>query len=84
MTGLVVQTLDNRQQVLLDGPGEIQAGDWLRDLGVLRQVESIEELGAMLGPGVLYILHFVPQPGVEDRALGLAGSTSSITVWREL
>jgi hypothetical protein len=77
-------TFDNRQQLLV-GPGEIRPGDWLRDLGTLRQVESIDTLGVSGGgPGTLYILHFVEQPGVHNRALGLSSSSPShLTIWRE-
>jgi len=79
-----VQTFDNRQQVILADPSEITPGDWLPDLGTLRQVESVDTIGVKIGPGVLYILHFVPQPGIRTMARGYSGGTKNITVWREL
>jgi len=78
-----VHTFDHRQQMLV-APGEISPGDWLHDLGTLRQVESIDTLGVHGGPDALYILHFVEQPGVHNRALGLSGSAPGhLTIWRE-
>jgi hypothetical protein len=78
-----VHTFDHRQQMLVD-PSEIRPGDWLHDLGTLRQVESIDTLGVNGGPGTLYILHFVEQPGVHNRALGLSSSTPThLTIWRK-
>ena len=78
-----VHTFDHRQQMLV-APGEISPGDWLHDLGTLRQVESIDTLGVHGGPDTLYILHFVEQPGVHNRALGLSGSSpGQLTIWRE-
>jgi len=77
-----VHTFDNRQQMLV-GPGEIRPGDWLHDLGTLRQVETIDVIGGKTGPDVVYILHFVEQPGVQNRALGISGSAAShLSVWR--
>lgn len=77
-----VHTFDDRQQMLVD-PNEIRPGDWLHDLGTLRQVESIDTIGGNGGPGTLYILHFVEQPGVHNRALGLSGSApGQLTIWR--
>lgn len=72
-----VHTFDHRQQMLVD-PSEIRPGDWLHDLGTLRQVETIDTLGA------IYILHFVEQPGVQNRALGISGTNANhLTVWRD-
>ena len=78
-----VHTFDNRQQLLVDAC-EIRPGDWLHDLGTLRRVETIDTLGVRAGSGTVYILHFVEQPGVQNRALGISGSsTGKLTVWRE-
>ena len=80
---VTVHTFDGRQQMLVD-TGEIRPGDWLHDLGTLRQVESIDMIGGDGGPGTIYILHFVEQPGVHNRALGLSGSAPGrLTIWRE-
>jgi hypothetical protein len=78
-----VHTFDDRQQMLVD-VAEIRPGDWLHDLGTLRQVEAIDTLGVQAGPGALYILHFFEQPGIQNRALGLSGSAAGkLTVWRQ-
>jgi len=78
-----VHTFDHRKQMLVD-PSEIRPGDWLHDLGTLRQVENIDTLGAKAGSGTIYILHFVEQPGVQNRALGISGTNAShLTIWRD-
>lgn len=79
-----VQPLDGqRHAVLLDDPGQIAAGDWLRDLGTLRQVRVIERLPDVIGSGETLVIRFVSQPGVPDWALGITARTK-VTVWREL
>jgi len=78
----VVQTFDHRQQMIVD-PAEIRLGDWLRDLGALRQVESIDTLSTNTGTGAIYILHFVSQAGVSSKALGISSDATEITIWRE-
>lgn len=78
-----LQTFDGRQQTVLDDPGQIQPGDWLPDLGTLRQVKSVETIDITTGSsGVVHILHFVPQRGVQDLPRGISGSTREVTVWR--
>jgi hypothetical protein len=62
-------------------PHEIRVGDWLRDLGTLRQVESVEDLPSAIDSGRIFVLRFVPVPGVEDLVLGIPG-TVMVTVWR--
>lgn len=79
----VIQTFDHRRQMIVS-PSEIKLGDWLRDLGALRRVESIDMQSTQAGEGMLYILHFVPQAGIGNRALGISSSTDEVTVWREL
>ena len=83
MTAL--QTFDGRQQVVLDHPGQIQPGDWLPDLGTLRQVKSVDTIGVGAGDsaGVVHILHFFPQRGVSNLARGISGGTRELTVWRK-
>jgi hypothetical protein len=64
-------------------PDEIRPGDWLRDLGTLRQAAAVEETPSAISPGRTFIVQFIPQPGVEDRALGIASTVTTVTVWRE-
>jgi hypothetical protein len=75
-----IQAFDNRRQVLVR-PDEIRPGDWLRDLGALRQVESVEEAPSAIGSGRISIVHFVSSPGVEDLELSIPG-TVTVTIWR--
>jgi len=64
-------------------PAEIGPGDWLRDLGTLRQVESVDAIGDVTSPGMIYIIHFVVQPGAANKALGISSRRPSVIVWRE-
>jgi hypothetical protein len=78
-----VQTFDGRRQTILDHPRQIKPGDWFPDLGTLRQVQSVDTIGVKAGkPGVVHILHFVPQHGVKDVVCGISDGTRDITVWR--
>lgn len=78
----MIQTFDNRRQ-LIACPGEIKPGDWLSDLGTLRQVASVDALSLRTGPGMIHILHFEDQPGVANKALGFCTQADLITIWRE-
>ncbi|HTJ66941.1 MAG TPA: hypothetical protein VL551_05370 [Actinospica sp.] len=64
-------------------PREIRPGDWLRDLGTLRQVETVEQSACALTHDRIVVVRFVPQSGVEDLALSLPGTVTAVTVWRE-
>ena len=75
-----VQAFDGRRQVIVR-PDEIRAGDWLRDLGTLRQVESVEDSLSAAGSGRIFVMRFVSVPGVEDLVLSIP-STVTVTVWR--
>lgn len=79
-SGVGIQAFDGRRQVIVR-PGEIRPGDWLRDLGTLRQVESVEALPPATSPGRIFVLRFVSAPGVEDLALGVPESVT-VTIWR--
>lgn len=75
-----IQTFDTRQPVLVD-PGEIRAGDWMRDLGRLRQVKSVERIPVPVALGVL--VRF------GDNADGVWSTLSvpdgvTVTVWRRV
>ena len=75
-----IQAFDGRRQLIVR-PDEIRAGDWLRDLGTLRQVESVEELPSGTGSGRIFVVRFASAPGVEDLALGIPGAVT-VTIWR--
>jgi len=62
-------------------PDEIQPGDWLRDLGTLRHVVSVEKLPAAGSTGPIFVVRFASMPGVENLTLGIP-STITVTVWR--
>ena len=79
MTLQAIQTFDRRRPVSVK-PSEIRPEDWLRDLGTLRQVASVEELSAT-GLGRIIVVRFASVPGIEDLALSIPG-TVAITVWR--
>ena len=82
MTWPTVQTFDARHQRVVP-PAEIRPGDWMRDQGTLRRVESVDAIGIAAGSGLLYIIHFVEQPGVANKALGISSLASPVVVWRE-
>ena len=69
------------RQHALDDPKSIKAGDWLADLGTLRQVEYVDTIGLAVGAGVVHIVHFVQQDGVENLVRGFLDG-ASLTVWR--
>ena len=64
-------------------PDEIRPGDWLRDLGTLRHVAAVEQMPSAFHTGRVLIVYFVPQPGIENLALGIDGALAAVTIWRE-
>ena len=66
----------DRHPIIL-GPTEIRAGDWLRDLGTLRQVESVDDSG----PGVS--VRFAGGVDGQFATLSVPGDVP-VTVWRPL
>jgi hypothetical protein len=82
MTTPAIRTTDKRRQHEA-APAEIRPGDWLRDLGTLRQVESVYAIGDAAGSGMIYIIHFVAQPGVANKPLGISSQRPPVTVWCE-
>ena len=76
----MIQVFDSRCPMIVDS-SEIRPGDWLRDLGTLRQVESVEELPSAVGSGRIFVVRFVSAPGVEDLVLSIPG-TVTVTIWR--
>jgi hypothetical protein len=77
---VTIQTFDNRRQFIVR-PDEIHSGDWLRDRGALRQVESVETPSAATDPDRLFTLHFISAWGVDDFPLAIP-NTVMITIWR--
>ena len=69
------------RQHALDDPKDIKAGDWLADLGTLRQVQYVDTIGLAVGVGVVHIVHFVQQDGVENLVRGFSDG-ANLTVWR--
>ena len=62
-------------------PDQIRPGDWLRDLGTLRKVESVETLPAIGSTGRIFVAYFVSVPGVKDLPLGIPNDVT-VTIWR--
>lgn len=75
-----IQTFDSRRQVIVC-PGEIRPGDWLRDLGALREVTSVKESPDAGSPGRIFVVHFTSAPGIEDLVLSIP-DTVTVTIWR--
>jgi hypothetical protein len=80
MLSASVQTFDERRQLIVR-PDEIRPGDWLRDLGTLRQVASVEESPSVKVSDRLFVMRFTSAPGVENLALCIPG-TVTVTIWR--
>jgi hypothetical protein len=74
------QTFDQRRPVIV-GPSEIRPGDWLHDLGTLRQVDVIDTISVRTAASLVHLIHFVAQPGVKNLVLGLT-DLASVPVWR--
>lgn len=76
-----IQAFDNRRQVIVR-PDQIREGDWLRDLGTLRQVTSVEEASRMFSPNKSYVLRFAEAPAVPHLSLSIPSTVEAVTVWR--
>jgi hypothetical protein len=75
-----IQAFDNRHPVIV-GPSEIRPGDWMNDLGTLRQVDYVDTISVRTGSGVLRLVHFRDQPGVPNLVRGVSEGTD-LTIWR--
>jgi hypothetical protein len=80
MSAPTIQTFDQRRPIIVNA-SEIRPNDWLSDLGTLRQVEYVDTLGVRTGSGLVHIVHFKSQRGVQNLARGVSDGTS-LTVWR--
>ena len=75
-----IQAFDGRRHAVLVEPGEIRVNDWLRDLGRLRQVESVGDspiVGSIL-------VRFTDVGDGSYATLSIPTDIPSVTVWREL
>jgi hypothetical protein len=74
----MIQAFDNRSPVIVV-PSEIRPGDWMRDLGRLRQVESVEAARDPIVPGAL--VRFSDDADGQFSTLSVCEGVS-VTVWR--
>jgi hypothetical protein len=80
MSALTIQALGQGHPTIVN-PCEIRAGDWMRDLGRLRRVESVEIGDGHARAGMIVSVQF------EDGVDGQFGTLSvcpdvTVTVWR--
>jgi hypothetical protein len=61
-------------------PSEIQPGDLVRDLGRLREVESVESLDCEITEATLHLIHFADRRDIKS--LGVR-EAAQVTVWRK-
>lgn len=79
---MVIHAFDGRQAVLVD-PREIRAGDFMRDCGRLRRVESVEAIPVPIALGVL--VRFSDDPDGPFTTLSIpVGGGVTVVVWRLL
>lgn len=82
MATQAIQAFDHRHPVIVD-PSEIRAGDWMRDLGTLRQVESVEATDDTSTQGKPTSVRFAD--GVDGWYSTLSVPRGvKVTVWRTL
>ena len=89
MTTAQIQAPTNTQRLTVR-PSEIRAGDWMRDLGRLRQVNTIEPVRDGISraddeakSSELYVIRFADAPDGDFATMGLWEAFPA-TVWREL
>ena len=63
-------------------PSEIRVGDWMRDLGRLRQVKCIELVEENVPPSTMYTIYFADQLDEGYPTLGVR-EVIPVTIWRE-
>ncbi|MBR7824692.1 hypothetical protein KDK95_00100 [Actinospica sp. MGRD01-02] len=63
-------------------PSEIRIGDWMRDLGRLRRVESVEPVEDKVIPSTLYTIRFTDDAHGAYPTLGVREAVP-LTIWRE-
>lgn len=84
-----IQAPTNTQRLTVK-PSEIRVGDWMRDLGRLRQVDTIEALSNGIKrtdidaeSSELYVLRFADEPDGDFGTMGV-WETFPVTIWREM
>lgn len=63
-------------------PSEIRVGDWMRDLGRLRQIKDIEPVEEKVIPSTLYTICFTDDADGTCPTLGVREAVP-VTVWRK-
>lgn len=63
-------------------PSRIEVGDWLRDLGRYRQVESVEVLTKFAASSTLHSVCFTDGETADGSTLSIP-ETVLVTVWRK-
>jgi hypothetical protein len=80
MTAQAIQAFDHWHPISVN-PSEIRPGDWMRDLGTLRQVETVQTASDQRTQGALTAVRFVN--GVDGRFGTLSVPEGvKVTVWR--
>ena len=71
-------------------PSEIRSGDWMRDLGRFRQVETIEPVGDGISQAddeakssELFVIRFADEPNGDFATMGVWEAFPA-AIWREL
>jgi hypothetical protein len=89
MTTAQIQAPANTQQLTVK-PSEIRSGDWMRDLGRLRQVDTIEPVGDGISraddeakASELFVIRFADEPSGDFATMGVWEAFPA-TIWREL
>ena len=89
MTTVQIQAPTNMRQLTVK-PSEIRSGDWMRDLGRLRQVDTIAPVGDGMSQAddkakssELYVIRFADEPDGDFATMGVWEAFPA-TIWREL
>ena len=89
MTTVQIQAPPNMRQLTVN-PSEIRSGDWMRDLGRLRQVDTIAPVADGIGraddkarSSELYVIRFADEPDGDFATMGVWEAFPA-TIWREL
>jgi hypothetical protein len=76
-----IQAPSNAQRLTVK-PSEIRPGDWMRDLGRFRRVESIEPVEGEVASTTLFVIQFEDEPKADFGTLGVWEAIPA-TIWRE-
>ena len=78
---LRIQAFDSRRQFIVR-PDQIRKGDWLRDLGMLRQVAAVDVTERPSSHDRAFVLRFTETPAVPHLSLSIPSTVEAVTVWR--